>query len=101
MPTAPTSACDHEIGNAPPPAPDVTTLTFANSDWLRIVGSWLVTASPTSSLPASVAVPNVVHVVPSVDTEAVTVEPARVSFNHARDVTDAPAINEVLAPIDA
>src|SRR6516162_205627 len=98
MPTAPTSPSDHDVGSPPT---DAATLTCVNIDWFRMVGSWLVTASPATALPASVAVPSVIHVAPSVDTAAVTAEPARVSFNHAGDVTVAPAIKDVLPPVDA
>jgi hypothetical protein len=65
---------------------------------LRIVLSWLVTAKPINPLPANVAVPSDDQLVPSVDTDAVTVDPERVSFNHGGDVTVALARNVVFAP---
>src|SRR4051794_3126209 len=76
------------------------TLTLSNVDVSSCDVSWLVTIRPASALAVIdvEVLPTPVHVVPSLDTEPVTVAPLRDSFSHAGIGCDPPAMNVVVPP---
>jgi len=78
------------------------TLTLSNVDVLSVVVSWLVTASPTSTLAPIVTPvdPIWVHDVPLSEREATIVEPLRDSFSQTGAACVADAMNAVVDPVD-
>src|SRR5580765_7410404 len=74
--------------------------TPSNIAVLSCATSWLVTASPTSALPAiaTLVLPTGVHVVPFDDVQPETPEPLRASFSHAGAAAVPPARYAVAAP---
>src|SRR5207244_1054292 len=76
------------------------TLTLSNVDVFDTVVSWLVTTEPMFTL-VGIAVdtlPTAVHVLPSLDTDPVMVDPVRASFNQTGNACDPPARNVVAPP---
>ena len=83
------------------PDPDDVTVTESNVDVLSVDVSWLLTTRPALIADGNeiVVEPTGFHVLPSAETEALTVEPVRTSFNHTGAASAALASQLVLPPL--
>ncbi len=99
-PVAPLAG-DGEVGvpGAEPP-PAAVTATESNVDVFSCDVLWLVTMRPTLALEPRVALalPTVVHVTPSLETDPVTVDPDRTSLSHVGAGPVPPASHAVEPP---
>ena len=84
MPVAP-FAGDGDVGvPGAEPDPELVIVTESNVDVLLVVVSWLVTISPMEIVAGREIVvdPTGFHVTPSLEVDALTVEPLRTSLSH-------------------